>query len=114
MSSTYNSSANSWRTNGEPLEADFSLNFQEIRVLTRDDIEELNKDSPDRNKGVRGNFDRIGKEVNKKVNKATEEVKTLNDFGRENIANTGSAGTGNALFDNLIEFGDRFNNFLTR
>jgi len=114
MSSTYNSSANSWRTNGEPLEADFSLNFQEIRVLTRDDIEELRKDSPDRNRGARGNFDRIGKEVNEKVNKATEEVKALNDLGRENIANTGSAGTGNALFDNLIEFGDRFNNFLTR
>ena len=72
MTSTYNSSANSWRTNGEPLEVDFALTFQECRVLTRDDIEELLKDNPDRNKGDRAKLEELGGRITKALGIAKE------------------------------------------
>ena len=65
LSSTFNSSSNAYRTNGEPFEVDFSLTFQETRALTREDIEELQKDSPDRSKGERGQFRKIGEATRK-------------------------------------------------
>lgn len=75
MTSTYNSGANSYRTNGEPMEVDFALNFNEVRVLTRDDIEELAKPTPNRDKGERGRFDEIGREASQKIKRAIQEVK---------------------------------------
>ena len=65
LSSTFNSTSNAYRTNGEPFEVDFSLTFQETRALTREDIEELQKDSPDRTKGERGQFRKIGEATRK-------------------------------------------------
>lgn len=72
MTSTYNSTANSWRTNGEPLEVDFALTFQECRVLTRDDIEELLKENPDRNKGDRAKLEELGGRITKALGIAKE------------------------------------------
>jgi len=75
MTSSYNSSVNSYRSNGEPMEVDFTLNFNEVRTLTRDDIEELAKPTPNRDKGERGKFDEIGRQAKAKVTKGVQETK---------------------------------------
>ena len=81
LSSTFNSSSNAYRTNGEPFEVDFSLTFQETRALTREDIEELQKDSPDRSKGERGQFRKIGEATRKTtqgvIDSATNTVESI-------------------------------------
>ena len=41
VTSTFNSTGNTWRVDGAPLEVDIALSFQETRVLTRKDIEDL-------------------------------------------------------------------------
>lgn len=45
MTSTYNSIANVWRTDGSPLDSEITLTFIESRALTKDDIKFL-EDNP--------------------------------------------------------------------
>lgn len=45
---TTNSSSNSWRVDASPLEIDLSVSFQETKVLTRKEINELNNGNPNR------------------------------------------------------------------
>jgi hypothetical protein len=44
VESTFNSDANVYFNNSAPLQVDISLQFQETRVLTRNDIEDMEKD----------------------------------------------------------------------
>lgn len=43
VGTTFNSTGNTWRVDGAPLEVDITLSFTETRVLTRNDIEKLEK-----------------------------------------------------------------------
>lgn len=42
IGTTYNSSTNMWHEDGSPIEVDLSLDFQETKALTRENIETLN------------------------------------------------------------------------
>ena len=48
ISSTFNSTSNTWRKDQAPLEIDVALQFQEMKVLTQDDIVGLEADPPNR------------------------------------------------------------------
>ena len=49
VSSTFNATSNTWRKDTAPFEIDIGVQFQELKVLTQEDIKELEKDTPDRN-----------------------------------------------------------------
>jgi len=50
MSSTYNSIANMWRTDGSPLDSEITLTFIESRALTKDDIKFLENNPYDKSR----------------------------------------------------------------
>ena len=85
VSTTFNATNNSWRTNNAPLEVDLTLAFQETQVQTRDDITELSGDNPDRTgagkvgflNSLQGNFK---KSVNKKLDSLKNEVRDIFRF----------------------------------
>jgi hypothetical protein len=52
VESAFNSTTNMFHEDGAPLEVDVSLSYQETRALTRTDIDNLNEESLDENRGI--------------------------------------------------------------
>lgn len=85
VNTAFNSENNSWRVDTAPLSVDISISFQEQKVLTREDIENLEGQNPDLigagNVGflnsLQGNFK---KSVNKKLDSLKNEVRDIFRF----------------------------------
>jgi len=67
VSSTFNATSNTWRKDQAPLEIDIALSFQEMKILTQDDIVDLEGDEPKRSttNAVRKALNELGGTANK-------------------------------------------------
>lgn len=85
VNTTFNSENNSWRVDTAPLSVDISISFQEQKVLTRQDIENLEEQNPDLTgagnvgflNSLQGNFK---KSINKKLDSLKNEVRDIFRF----------------------------------
>ena len=79
ISSTFNSTSNTWRKDQAPLEIDVALQFQEMKVLTQDDIVDLEADAPSRDtsNAVGDAVDQFKREATRAKEGAVDTAKDL-------------------------------------
>lgn len=80
LSTVINSTANTFREDGSPYEVDISLQFQETKILTRDEIIKLEKNGDRTNAAddaaaeLFGNVDEMGKNAFSSLNKLIDKT----------------------------------------
>jgi len=90
VSSTFNSTSNTWRKDQAPLEIDVALQFQEMKILSQDDIIGLEADPPKRDIGnaVRKAVTVLKREASKAKDKAVA-IATSRSGGTKSVDGNG-------------------------